>query len=223
MIETPHGFGTKLAGDGRDPKTIQQILKSADIYYCSIAVPGQVHSSTVAVIDDRNDSKQIMKIPQTDALISREKGIVLSVVTADCVPILYYDPKEEMIGISHGGWKGTLDRISEKVVERMVSMGSKRENILAAIGPSIGSCCYQVYGERLNLFRYAFGESVIKTRLGTEYLDLKQANVLPLLESGVAADHIDVATSCNSCNESEYFSYHRDKGIQGEMLSYINL
>ncbi len=222
LIQTPHGFGTKKTGDGRDIGVVKTVLKQEDIDYTSIIIPSQTHSNNVAVIASPV-SEVIYKPENIDAVVTNQKGVVLTVVTADCVPIVYFDPVGNIIGISHGGWKGTLEKIGQRVIDNMIKMGSKQKDIVAAIGPAIDSCCYDIYGERLRLFQSAFGDTVLKKQKNAVYLDLKKANVLTLLNAGLSRNNIDVSDSCTSCDDTGFFSNKRDQGIMGETVSFIKL
>ncbi|QQS43774.1 peptidoglycan editing factor PgeF [Candidatus Roizmanbacteria bacterium] len=222
LLQTPHGFGTKKTGDGRDIDVIQTLLNNEDTDYSSIVIPSQTHSNNVSVITSPV-SEVIYKPENIDAVVTNQQGIVLTVVTADCVPIVYFDPVGNIIGISHGGWKGTLEKIGQRVIDDMIKMGSKQKDIVAVIGPAIDSCCYDIYGERLRLFQSLFGDTVFKKQKSAVYLDLKKANVLTLLNAGLSRNNIDVSDLCTSCDDTEFFSNKRDQGIIGEMVSFIEL
>lgn len=220
----PHGFGTKEDGDGRDRKNIRTIAQNVSSPIHSIVIPGQTHSTHVAIITDKNtEMGRFVEIPNTDGLVTALPRVMLTVVTADCVPILYFDPVKQIIGISHGGWKGTLGKIPHHVIESMMTLGSNTEDILVSIGPSIGPCCYEIYGERLGDFREIYGDDVIKTRNNKNYLDLAEANVQTLSRAGVDLSHIEIIEECTSCNKASFFSYQRDQGIRGEMCSFLML
>ena len=222
LLQIPHGFGTKQTGDGRDIDVIKAMLKNEEIKYRTIVIPSQTHSTNVTVIANAVQ-EHILKPENTDAVVTNQKGIVLTVVTADCVPIIYCDNQAGIIGISHGGWKGTLGKISQKVVDTMIELGSEKEHITAAIGPAIGSCCYSIYGERLNRFQSEFDERVFERRNNEVFLDLKKASMLTLSESGCKSENIDISELCTSCNNSEFYSYKREGGIVGEMLTFVAL
>lgn len=222
LIQTPHGFGTKMTGDGRDLDVIKTVLKNEDIDYSTIVIPSQKHSTDVtAITDEVQDS--ILKPENTDGVVTNRKGIVLTVVTADCVPIIYYDPVAQVIGISHGGWKGTLEKISGNVIDKMIKRGSKKEHIVVAIGPSIGSCCYNIYGERLDAFRSQFDESILKRRNNEKFVDLQKANMATLLDLGIQDNQIETLDLCTSCQRKDFFSYKREGGIIGEMFTFAVL
>lgn len=218
-----HGFGTKQTGDGRNIEVIQSIVQSSNQNVQSIVIPGQTHSSHVEIISADDKITPIHRIASCDGVLTDQKNVCLTVVTADCIPTLYYDPNRAIIGISHSGWRGIIAEISKQVINAMQSLGSKPEEIIVAIGPSIQSCCYEIYGERENIFRTAFGDEVISGKNGTQYLDLKKAHYLTLLNCGIIPSHIDQTNLCTRCDSQKWWSYHRDKEIKGEMISWIML
>ncbi len=222
LIQTLHGFGTKQTGDGRDLNVIKALLKKEDARFKALVIPSQTHSTNVAVIT--SPVREVIYKPEnTDAVITDQKGIVLTVLTADCVPIIYYDPNTGIIGISHGGWKGTQSNIPAKVVAQMEKEGCKRQNIRAVIGPSINDCCYEIYGDRLKMFEERFGNTVLTYKENAVYVSLLKSNFLLLKEAGLSMQHIDYKLSCTSCNSREFYSYRRDREIKGEMVSYVML
>lgn len=201
IISVTHGFGTKQFGDGRNRKAIIK----------------QSHSTNIQIISSSNN----IPIENCDGIITKEKQIVLSVITADCVPIIFYDPVMDIIGISHQGWKGTLKKLPQKMIQTMQKLGSTPSAISVAIGPAINECCYEVSKERADQFMEIFGESVVS--ITNKYaVNLLKANNQLLKDSGVLEKNIDYFPFCTACNTEKFWSYRRDKGIKGEMLSYIN-
>jgi YfiH family protein len=152
-------FGTSLYGDGRIQSNIKKYLTENNIRYKYVIYPSQFHSTTVREVTALNYHDDF----RCDGLITKEKGIVLVIVTADCVPIIYTDSNKGIIEISHQGWKGTLNKLPRQIIHEMELLGSSVANIQCEIGPHIGECCYHIYGERKNQFIHTFGESVIST------------------------------------------------------------
>lgn len=215
----PHGFGTKQDGDGRVREKIKTILHNDGLRYSSIMVPQQCHGTHVEII--KEVSKPVVFIPDCDGLVTCKKEVVLTVLTADCAPILYSDPVAHVIGISHGGWKGTLGNIVSEVILKMEEVGASRKNIRASIGPCIGSCCYEIFGKRKTEFENSFSPAVLRIENGVSYLDLTQANREHLLMTGLFTRHTNIINKCTSCDSDNFYSYHRDKEIKGEMVSYL--
>lgn len=146
-------------------------------------------------------------IPNTDGLITKEKGVYLMVTIADCLPIFFFEPNKKVVSIIHAGWKGTVERISEKMVMKMARhYECKSENIIVFIGPSIGPCHYEVKDDITSQFDKKF-----LTKKGDGiYLDLWQANVQQLLESGVKESNIELARECTVCHLDRYSSYRAE-------------
>jgi len=206
LDNTLHGFGEKTDGDDR--------LTS------QIIIPKQCHGNHVEIVT-KTQNQLIRRIPQCDALVTADPGVALTVVTADCVPIIFSDANAHVIGIAHAGWRGTLGNIVERVILRMVERGASTEHIHVAIGPCIHACCYNIYGERKEQFEQAFSTDIIQVRNGQFFLDLVQANRELLLRGNIVEEHIDIIDMCTSCDKDCFYSYHRDGEIQGEMQSFI--
>jgi YfiH family protein len=206
----------------------------------------QFHSDVIHVIDSAPGDPL-----RGDALITRTPGILLAVQTADCIPILLTDPKNRVVAAIHAGWRGTLKRIAEKTVGRMrMLFGSRPESIIAALGPGIGRCCYEVGPEVVKEFASQFdaardwfdgpydalvsGEDpnplpwLSMTPPGHQppepraQLDLHAANRAILEGAGVLAKNIDASSLCTSCRTELFFSYRREK-ITGRQMAAIGI
>ena len=167
-------------------------------------------------------------IPDTDALITNEPGVPLMLFFADCTPILLADPVKKAVGLAHGGWKGTVKSIAAKTVAAMVrEFGSNPADMLAAIGPSIGSCCYQVGESVASQFREAFpefaGEILAARQEGSTYLDLQLCNTRQLENAGLKRENIANACTCTACNSRQFFSYRADNGKTGRIAAIIGV
>ena len=173
---------------------------------------------------------------KADGMMTSEPGLLLAIQTADCIPVLVADRKRRVIAAFHAGWRGTLKRIVERGVGQMrLEYGSRPEDLLAAIGPGIGRCCYAVGEEVRNEFEsqfsYAgelFHEVVNDDPLKEKYplsfhLDLVEANRRQLLDAGLNPDAISAVQECTSCNTGRYFSYRAEGGFTGRMLSVIGI
>src|SRR5690606_2066666 len=127
-------------------------------------------------------------------------NITLSVITADCVPIIFYDSTKKIIGISHQGWKGTLKKMPVQMIHNLKKVGSNPSDMFVAIGPSINECCYEVGADIAHQFASEFGEIVVINRNNRTYVNLLRANYLQLISSGIHKNHIDYFPFCTSCN-----------------------
>ncbi|HZH71861.1 MAG TPA: peptidoglycan editing factor PgeF [Mariniphaga sp.] len=188
-----------------------------------LVFPVQTHSSNVVSIEGIP-----AKVPgDTDALITDEPGVCLCIQTADCVPVLLYDPVQKIIAAIHAGWRGTVGLIVNKTIEKMINQyGSSASNILAAIGPSIGPEVYQV-GEEVAKAVYEClpkPESLIRNDSKGKYLfNLWEANKQLLIECGIAGSNIEISGQCTFSLKEEYFSARREGIDTGRMVSGIML
>jgi YfiH family protein len=172
----------------------------------------QVHGSHVARVGARDGGAVV---PATDGLVTDEPGVALMMRYADCVPVLLFDATRRAIGLAHAGWRGTLARVAARAAEALVrEFGCKPSDIRAAIGPSIGPCCYEVGPEVVEATRSAYpGQDALLARIqpnGHAYLHLWSAVALQLREVGVA--QIETARICTVCRSDLFYS-HRKQGV----------
>jgi hypothetical protein len=184
----------------------------------------QVHSADVIVA--RRDAPQGDTPPQADGIITDEPGLPLVMRFADCVPIMLHDPVHGAIGIAHAGWRGTVAGIAGAVVQAMVDAYDTRpQDLIAAIGPSIGPCCYEVGPEVVAQVRGAFLDSsgliLPPANGGGPHLDLWAANQRALEVSGV--ERVEVARLCTACHTHEFYSYRAEAGRTGRFGALISL
>lgn len=206
----------------------------------------QIHSDIIHVVDTAPEQPL-----QGDALITATPGLLITVQTADCIPILLADPELRVVAAIHAGWRGTLKRIAEKTVGRMrMLFGTRPEKIFAAIGPGIGRCCYEVgpevakeFGSQFENARDWFDGPYDALVSGEDpnplpwltmmppghqppppsvQLDLHAANRSILERAGVAAKNISVSDLCTSCRTDLLFSYRREK-ITGRLMAGIGI
>ncbi|ABO49245.1 protein of unknown function DUF152 [Desulforamulus reducens MI-1] len=189
----------------------------------------QVHGKRVEVVGPEHRGRGALQydtaLPDADALITNSPGVPLSSYYADCVPILFYDPVKICVGLTHAGWRGTVQRIAAETVKRMSEVfGSIPGDILVGVGPSIGACCYQVdepVQQRVASQFKQWQELLKPVGVGHWQLDLWETNRQVLLEVGVKPEHIVVAGLCTACHNDMFFSHRADKGKTGRMASLI--
>jgi len=184
-------------------------------------VANQVHSNRIEVICEK-DSKGWLEeqsaISDCDGLITDQKGIVLTILTADCVPILLYDTKREVIGALHAGWKGTQLKIAQHAITIMQeSFHSDPKDIHAYIAPAIGDCCYEVGSDVAQHFE----TDSFETKGEKFMLDLPYDNEKQLIQMGVAKEHIIQSRICTACEVDRFFSYRQEQGCSGRFMSMI--
>jgi YfiH family protein len=188
-------------------------------------VANQTHSDHVTIITQKHSKGWESledAVAECDALVTDKKEVVLTILTADCVPILLYDTKKEVIATVHAGWRGTEKKIVEKTVQKMVEVfGSKPKDIIAGIAPSIGRCCYEVGKEVAEHF---FDQPESLVSVGEKYmLDLPLINKKQLLDIGVNDANIEMSGICTACETESFFSYRKEQGCTGRFMSLIGL
>jgi polyphenol oxidase len=202
----------------------------------------QIHSDLIHRVDG------VSQEPLAgDGIVTDTPGLIVAVQAADCFPIILVDRKRRAVGVFHAGWRGTVQRIVEKGVSEMRRhFDCEPRNIVAAIGPGVQACCYDVGEEVRTKFRSQFsyadslfrevkesdpvrekypllfltarapGHSELPVKL---FLDLKEANRRQLLDAGVSAKNIDATSPCTTCHPELLFSYRAEKGVTGRMMA----
>ncbi len=156
-----------------------------------------------------------------DGMITREAGVPLAILVADCLPVFFAAPRAEAIGIAHAGWKGTLGRIAVRMVERLASeCGIHPASLWVWIGPGISIRGFTVQEDVWKPFQEAWGRYPECFDKSTRGIDLKQINRLQLLEAGVSDNHIEISPEC-TFSDSRFFSYRRDGAGSGHNLAVI--
>ena len=189
----------------------------------------QVHSTNIARVGREDMGRGFFDaaeaLPETDGLVTNQRGIALMTMYADCVPVLFYEPEQKVIGVCHCGWKGTVGKIAAKMADIMVKeYGCDCKQIHAAIGPSISRDAYEVDLPVLEKFRQAFdfADQLITPVDATHgKLDLWEANRLQLLEAGLQNSNIDVGGLCTCQNNQIFFSHRADHGKTGRNAAMI--
>jgi YfiH family protein len=218
----------------------QAVLGAADDTLLSLH---QIHSDVVRCFDSV-PAKQC----KGDASVTKQPGLLLGVRTADCAPVLVVDPKRRVVAAIHAGWRGTLARIVTKTIGHMqMEFGCGPQDLLAAIGPTIGGCCYEVGTEVGAAFAAKFANAsdfFDELRTGDEpnplqwlnmmppghqpppnkvLLDLKKANRAQLVEADVREENIFVTELCTSCDVDRLFSYRKEGAASGRLMGVIGI
>jgi YfiH family protein len=203
----------------------------------------QIHSDLIRLISHASADPC-----KGDASATNLPGVLLGVQTADCVPILLVDPKKRAVTAIHAGWRGTLARIAQKAVGHMrFAFGCKSADLLAAIGPSIGPCCYEVAADFVTRFTAQFADAAEyfdEARSGEEpnplqwlnmkppghqpppknvHLDLRKANRSQLLAAGLRVQNIFTSDLCTACRTDLLFSHRREGPLSGRLMSVIGI
>ncbi|KMT21421.1 peptidoglycan editing factor PgeF [Clostridium cylindrosporum] len=182
----------------------------------SIAYLNQEHGTKVYVVDKDNYDDIVGK--KGDAIITSQKNIPIGVFTADCVPILLYDKKQKVAAAIHAGWRGVEGRILTETLNVMkFKFQSCVEDVVCAIGPAIGPCCFEVSRDVADKFTFVFtvDDSIYVDLLKEVYSEAKDLNILE--------ENIDVLGKCTVCSDSLFHSYRREKGKTGRIGSFIEI
>ena len=186
-----------------------------------------------------------------DGLITRTPGLLLAILTADCLPVILADTKHRAVGVFHAGWRGTVKRIVEKGVGEMRRwFGTRSQDIRAAIGPGVHGCCYSVGPEVRTQFesQFEYGSKLFREVEESDpvrekypllfltarapghselpkkiFLDLVEANRRQLIAVGVPAKNISASALCTSCRADLLFSYRAEKGVTGRMMAVAGI
>jgi polyphenol oxidase len=199
----------------------------------------QIHSAMTRVIREEDEpfagklqTPEGKAVLEGDGLMTSLPGVMLGVGTADCVPVLVADVKNRVVAAFHAGWRGTVARIVEQGIARMTQeYGSHPGDLIAAIGPSIGACCYAVGEEVRTAFSSQFDytdELFLSDRANPGHVDLWKANQRQLLTAGVEPSRITVIGECTACSRDEegrprYFSHRAEHGVAGRMLNVVGV
>jgi len=207
-----------------NPKNVSANLESLasifDFERTQMVSPKQTHSCNIGIVKSQHDI-----FPNTDALITNTPEICIFIRTADCVPILLFDPINKATAAIHSGWKSTIQEISKHTIDIMhKEFGTNPENLIAGIGPSIGPEVYEVGPEVIELFHNRFGEDHIVTPIENSkkgLLNLWKVNKEILINSGIPENQIEVAEICTFSNPELFYSARRDGVKTGRLASGI--
>jgi YfiH family protein len=198
-------------------------------------------------VEGMRDDPMPGQLSAGDGIVSDTPGVLVTVQTADCLPIILVDPKRRAVGVFHAGWRGTVQRIVEKGVGEMRKhFGSDPRKLVAAIGPGVQGCCYEVGEEVRTRFeaQFAYAGSLFREEKQSDpvrekypllfltarapghselpvklFLDLVEANRRQLLGAGLTAKNIDTTAPCTACHTALLFSFRTEKGVTGRMMA----
>ncbi|MCI8333773.1 MAG: peptidoglycan editing factor PgeF [Lachnospiraceae bacterium] len=210
----------------------ERLGKAAGFSCADLVCSDQTHTANVRAVTEADRGKGFTRskdYTDVDGLVTNVPGLVLATFYADCVPLFLVDPVRRAIGLSHSGWKGTVGKIGRHTLEVMEQeYGTKPEDVLAAIGPSICQDCYEVSEDVIEKFRGTFEPSdwkelFYKKENGKYQLDLWRANQLIFEEAGVPGEHIAVTDVCTCCNPELLFSHRASHGKRGNLGAFLML
>jgi len=237
-----HAFTTRLGGETKAPfdsfnlggsvgddetkrdaiNNRMRLCNALSVDFSNLFVPGQVHSRNVEIVREREHMPDLKGV---DGLLTEKNATPLLLHFADCVPVMVVETSKKLIGIFHAGWRGTAASIVSHGVERMVKeMGGDPRNMVGAVGPAIGPCCYPTSDDvaRALSETVSTGPDGLIGRNGNQPApDLKAFNALQLLECGV--EQVDVSNFCTACNPGMFYSHRQSGGTTGRQGAMIAL
>lgn len=210
---------------GDDPQAVKDNLcdvkKAVGVHDLRVVTMRQVHGDEILEVRDR----KLKEAGEADGMVTKERGLFLGVLTADCVPVLFSVRGEKLAAVAHAGWRGTLTGIAPKMVRELKERhGVNPASIEAALGPSVGPCCYEIGPEVAASVMQKWGglaERSLRTGNGKSFLDLRALNALQLEDAGVPPLQIFKVGPCTSCAREDFFSYRREKTGTGRQMSFI--
>jgi YfiH family protein len=243
-----HGISTRLGGVSLAPylsldlglhtgdakeavvENRRLFFKALKLDFSKAVACEQVHADKIALVTKADAGKGALVYQEAlagiDALITNVRDLPLMLFFADCVPVLIADPVHGAIGLSHAGWKGTVAKIGAKTVLAMQQhFGTRPEDCLVGIAPSIGPCCYEVDDAVANKVKTSFPYwQELLTPQGARWrLDLWKTNQRQLVDIGVNPENIAVSQVCTACNNELFFSYRAENGHTGRISAVISL
>lgn len=243
-----HGFTTRLGGvsegiyaslnlsftrgDEREAvlENYKRLAQALSVKEDSFCFSNQTHTTNVKRVGKRDGGTGMgdKAFTDIDGLITDEPGVTLTTFYADCVPLFFVDKKHPAIGLSHSGWRGTVNRMGGVTIEVMRrEFGSKPEDLVCAIGPSICRDCYEVSEdvaeEFIKQFKGQEKEILMDKGRGKYQLDLWRANEIVLREAGVPKEQIAVTNICTCCNPGLLFSHRATQGKRGNLAAVLAL
>jgi YfiH family protein len=210
-----HGFGRRSGPAGLETREATAARVEARLApEGRLLLLRQVHG---AVVEEAPWSDR----PSADAAVANGPRLLLGIETADCLPVLLVDPRRRAVAAAHAGWRGTVAGVTRAAVAALTDRGSQAEDLLAALGPCIGSCCYEVGDEVRAAFGPAGEAFFTPTPKGRPHLDVRAANRRQLIESGIGPSRIAGVEECTFCRADLYHSYRRDGPGSGRMISFV--
>lgn len=243
-----HGFSTRLGGvsegiyaslnlgstRGDDPDRVRENYRR----FCAaigagvdrVVMTNQVHSTIIRTVTPA-DVKADLYDPEgyeCDGLITNQPGLALTIFSADCIPVLLYDPVKRVIAAVHAGWRGTAGDIAGKAARKMrEEYGSETGDILAAIGPGISLCCFETHADVPEAMTEALGHLarpyILALENGKFKVDLKGINFALLERAGLTPSHMEIAPDCTACLPEKYWSHRVTQGKRGSQAAMLQL
>lgn len=213
-------------------KNFEIIGNAMGIKTCDMVYSMQTHTTNVMEVGEAHKGMGVIKerdFSDIDGLVTNVPGITLVTSYADCVPLYMVDPVKHAIGLSHSGWRGTVNNIAEVTIAKMTKLyGTNPKDLIVFIGPSICRDCYEISADVADEFAKVYGSSVFDNILyvknnGKFKLDLWQANYTNFVNCGVNPENIAITDICTCCNSELLFSHRASKGMRGGLCGFLTL
>ncbi len=244
-----HAFSTRLGGVSKDvfasmnlsfgrgdpeknvTENYKRFCKAAGFEYDSLVASAQVHETVVRKVTAEDRGVGIYRpkdMISVDALITDDPCVTLVTYYADCTPVFLVDTKQKAIGLAHAGWRGTVGNIVGEVVKSMKKeFGTEPKDLVCAVGPVIGTCCYEVSADCADEFRKLFDDECgvinITEKADKFMIDLALANAILLKRTGVDFENIVISDLCTKCNSDLLWSHRATNGKRGTMSAFMCL
>ena len=246
IIGARHAFTTRYGGvskrgfsslnlganRGDDPEAVREnyrrLCALMGVGIDGMAVTKQVHGNQVRIVTEEDRHVCMSPVPyEADGIVTGVKGLPILCMVADCVPVLLWDGEHSVAGAIHCGWRSSVGDILKNALDKMESLGAAPESIRAAIGPSIGRCCFETDDDvPLAIEKYLGGDTrglFDRREDGKTMVDLRAANARRLMQLGVKAENIDISTECTMCSHDKYWSHRYTRGDRGSQGAAIVL
>ncbi len=240
-----HGFGTKkqagtksrsvanfaapfTAQNTLDPKSsVAELTKEAGFQLKNVLFPKQVHGNRIIVLEQHPADPEEIRHSEADAIITNVPGLLIGVMSADCLPILIHDPQRKVIAAIHAGWRGTLNQIARRTVEILIKdFRCEPGNLLVSLGPAISGQSFEVDEPLLNQFRQTFeywSRYARPQRQAKWLIDFRMINAHMLALMGIEERNFWVSNHCTFIEKDMYWSYRRDGEQAGRMFNFIGM
>lgn len=222
-------------GFGRGDKH-ENVLENYRLLGCAAGFDGtavvafsQVHKNDVCIATEKDSGEAFLpKKREFDSVVTNVPALPIATYHADCVPVFFLDTKNRAVGVSHAGWRGTVLRSPAKAVEAMTkAYGTDPRDLLAAIGPAIGMCCFETDSDVPEAVLDSFGDTaepyIRDDKNGKYHVSLQGLNLLTLRECGIPDDNITLSDECTCCKSDFYWSHRKTGGVRGTMAAIITL